>query len=98
MLWNDELQIEQIQAAGLDSWESTGGRRDISIYNGSGLVMISSDTSYHRSHVCEGFGVVFGSFCLQKLFIFVWKYVVRHFVNCGLPHQYLTLVILSLIQ
>jgi len=42
MLWSDELQTEQIQAAGLVSWKSTRGRGDISIYNGSGLIMISS--------------------------------------------------------
>ena len=44
-LWDDELQAEQIQAAGLDSWKSTGGRGDISTYNGSGLIIISSTTS-----------------------------------------------------
>jgi len=70
MLLSDELQTEQIQAAGLDSWKSTRGRGDISIYNGSGLIMISSATLYHHSHIFERDLI----FCLlQLLFIFVWK-------------------------
>jgi hypothetical protein len=39
-LWCDELQSEQIYAADLGSRKSTRGRGDISIYNGSGLIII----------------------------------------------------------